>query len=421
MKILISAYECQPHGGSEGGHGWFYPSELAKRGHEVHVVVPSEWGEAVTNEIVRRPVENLNFHFVPAHSWPMRLGWTAGSAMRYFLWQWDAASQALRLDAAHDFDVVHHVSYGTIMAGSFMWRLGKPFVFGPAGGGQTAPRAFLGYFGPFRRSEMLRTVITKRLWWLDWPAILTARASSIVLAANQETALLAERMGARRVVPMLCVYLPDHMFDDEKFPVRPAHEPVKLLWVGRLLARKGHQLAAEALGLVPPSVSVAMEIVGDGPMEHGFETWLAAAGLAHPVTMRGRIPWQWVHEAYRDADVLIFTSLRDTVGVQLLEAMAQGLPVITLDHQGAADLVTDGAGIKIPVTTPSETRQGIADAIGLLVASRDLRLDMAERARRRAADFSLSKRITDVERIYALVRSEPGATRRRPRWSQARA
>lgn len=400
MRVLISAYACQPGAGSESGHGWNYSSELAKRGHEVHAIVPAQWGEGVRREFERARIDGLTFHFVREREWPMRLGWTAGSALRYFLWQWDASKTALLLDTAHDFDVVQHVSYGTLLGGSFMWRLGKPFVFGPTGGGQTAPPAFLAYFGSFRRSEALRTVITKYLWRLDWPAVKAVRSAAVVLASNRETALLARRMGARRVEAMLDVYLPDAVVPPASV-ARAPREVVKLLWVGRLLGRKGLQLTVEALDLVPATVSVELEIVGDGPVEAEFRHWLAAADRVHRVGIRGRVPWNAVLNAYDDADVFILTSLRDTVGIQLLEAMAHSLPVITLNHQGAADLVPDEAGIKVLVTWPSATRRDIATAIGRLAASADLRAAMGAAAHRRALEFVLSRRVCDVEAVYA--------------------
>lgn len=402
MRILISAYACEPGAGSEAGHGWNYPSELAKRGHQVHAIVPSRWRNGVERELAAAPIADLVFHFVAEREWPMRLGWTMGSALRYFVWQRDASTAALRLDAAHNFEVIHHVSYGTLLGGSFMWRLGKPFVFGPAGGGQTAPAGFLSYFGRFRRSEALRTLVTRRLWRLDWPALKAARSAAVVLASNRETALLAKRMGAPRVESMLDVYLRDR-FVSAAPSVRPPREPVKLLWVGRLLARKGQQLIVEALDLVPASVAVELEIVGDGPCEQEFRKWLAQADHRHPVRLRGRLPWSEVHGIYESADVFVFASLRDTVGIQLLEAMAHALPIITLDHQGATELVPDEAGVRIAVTSPERTRQGIADAIVRLAASPEQRTTMGAAAHGRSLDFTLSKRIEEVEALYARV------------------
>ena len=85
--------------------------------------------------------------------------------------------------------------------------------------------------------------------------------------------------------------------------------------------------------------------------------------------------------------------------------MAHGLPVITLRHHGAADLVPDEAGIKVQVTSPAETRQSIAAAIARLAASADLRATMGAAGHRRAQEFTLSSRMTEIEAVYESVAS----------------
>jgi glycosyltransferase involved in cell wall biosynthesis len=311
----------------------------------------------------------------------------------------------LEADKRFAFDMVHHVSYATLLGASFMWRLGKPFVFGPVGGGQTAPPSFLPYFGSFRRSEVLRTFFIKYLWRVDWPAIRCARAAAPVLASNRETSALARRMGASRVEALPDVYLPD-----EAIPAAPAirrpRSGVRVLWVGRMLARKGLELTVEAFNIVPASVPVELEIVGDGPIETEFRAWLRGLHAVHPVNLAGRIPWSDVHQAYDEADIFILTSLRDTCPAQLLEAMAHALPVITLDHQGAADLVPHDAGIKVPVTSLIETRRAIARAIEQLALSAEMRASMGAAGHARAQDFTRSKRMLEIEAVYdsALAR-----------------
>ena len=263
----------------------------------MHALAPSRWRSEIEAELARRPIAGLSFHFVPEREWPMRLGWTVGSGLRYVLWQWEASQAALRLDEHVSFDVVHHVSYGSLPGGSFLWRLGKPFVFGPAGGGQTTPSEFLGYFGEFRRSEMVRSIATRHLWFLDWPAIKTVRCS-MVLCANEETRRLARRMGGKRVENMLTVCLGDDQVPPT-FRRHEAGELVRLLWVGRFLARKGQQLTVEALNLVPSSVPVELVVAGSGPVENQFRDWLDATSLAHPVRLTGWLPLSEIHEAMR--------------------------------------------------------------------------------------------------------------------------
>jgi hypothetical protein len=146
-------------------------------------------------------------------------------------------------------------------------------------------------------------------------------------------------------------------------------------------------------------------MIGGGPLEKEFGHWLADTERTHPVRLRGTLPWPSVQEAYDDADVFVLTSLRDTDGIQLLEAMAHALPIVTLDHQGAAELVPSDAGIKVAVTTPAATAQGVARALERLAASADLRRTMGAAGYRRARQFPLSRRAAEIETLYTSVTS----------------
>jgi glycosyltransferase involved in cell wall biosynthesis len=72
---------------------------------------------------------------------------------------------------------------------------------------------------------------------------------------------------------------------------------------------------------------------------------------------------------FRSAHAFLFTSLRDSAGSVVLEAMAHGLPIVTFNHQGVETFVPDEAGMKVPITTPHETIQSLARAIDELADS----------------------------------------------------
>ncbi len=88
---------------------------------------------------------------------------------------------------------------------------------------------------------------------------------------------------------------------------------------------------------------------------------------------RGWLPLAEALQLYASADLFVFTSLRDTSGTVVLEALSRGLPVICLDHQGVRDLITPECGIKVPVTRPSEVIAGLAEAITKLARDPDRR------------------------------------------------
>ena len=103
--------------------------------------------------------------------------------------------------------------------------------------------------------------------------------------------------------------------------------------------------------------------MGDGVLGPQLPALLARHGLAGRVTWRGTLPWAEVREQFLTHDAFVFASLRDSFATQLLEAMGAGLPIVTLDHQGARDFIPPAAALKIPVTTPAATVAALARAV----------------------------------------------------------
>ena len=142
MKILLSAYACEPGKGSEPGIGWNWALGLARAGHEVWVLTRANNRPAIERALAAIAPMSLHFVYYDLPAWA-RWWKRGGRGVRtyYLLWQWGAYRQARRLCRAIRFDLVHHLTFGVFRHPSFMGRLGLPFVFGPVGGGETAPRA----------------------------------------------------------------------------------------------------------------------------------------------------------------------------------------------------------------------------------------------------------------------------------------
>jgi glycosyltransferase involved in cell wall biosynthesis len=115
------------------------------------------------------------------------------------------------------------------------------------------------------------------------------------------------------------------------------------------------------------------------------------------------VDWQKMPALYQRADAFIFTSLRDALGSQVVEAMAQSLPILTLDHQGVGDFVPPDAGIKVPVTTPEETVAALAQAIRRLVTFPEVCRKMGEAAWEHAREHTWDKRAEWMSRLYEEV------------------
>ncbi|TAM84359.1 MAG: glycosyltransferase [Acidobacteria bacterium] len=307
-----------------------------------------------------------------------RLAWDPAkhshvSAWRYILWQKKALRQAHRLQKQVGFDIVHHVSWGTVSEPPPLWRLPIPFVWGPVGGGQVAPACLRSYLGSAAKAEWMRD-FRMRLISLRPALRKTARNSAMILATNHETAQLLERAGASGVTLFLDTGIGEE-FLPMQAPQRISRRELTLLWAGRLQPRKCLPLALEALAQCN-DLPVRLLVAGKGAMRCQWEALSQRLGLTNRVEFLGQVDYSQMPALYRAADVFIFTSVRDAFGSQVLEAMASGLPIIALDHQGVRAFVPDNAGVKVPVASPQEAIAGLASAIRLLVFSPEARIEM---------------------------------------------
>ena len=136
---------------------------------------------------------------------------------------------------------------------------------------------------------------------------------------------------------------------------------------------------------------------------------IAERGLQNRVFWAGRrASWDEVREAYLSHDALLFTSLRDSFGSQILEAMGVGLPILALDQSGAHDFLPDEAGIKIAVA-PSKKQMiaGLAAAVNrfasLPIADRNA---MSLAAWEASKEFDWPKRAGKAVSLYKRVLRE---------------
>ena len=172
-----------------------------------------------------------------------------------------------------------------------------------------------------------------------------------------------------------------------------------VLHVGRLAAEKGVERILEAFriarGLLPAG-SLHLVIAGGGPEEPALRR-AAPADVTFPgVLDHGReLP-----QLYASADAFVLTSLTETLGLVVLEAMASGLPVIATPAGGVADhLRHEVNGLAYPAGDVT----GMAHAIVRLCMNRKLRDDLARGARRTAEGLDWEGELDRLDASYREV------------------
>ena len=179
---------------------------------------------------------------------------------------------------------------------------------------------------------------------------------------------------------------------DRMPPPGPERIPGRLIFVGRLVEKKGLARLLDALGDLPDDVAWSLEVVGDGPLRADLER--QAAPLGDRVVFLGQRSSEDLGQRLVRASVAVFPSVRarsgdqDGLPVSLLEALATGTPVIASDLPGLADAVTGGDEPAGVVVAPGDA-PGLAAAVTHLLADDEERERMGRAAAKRATEFSV--------------------------------
>jgi glycosyltransferase involved in cell wall biosynthesis len=388
MKILMSAYSCEPGVGSERGVGWNVALEAAKY-NEVWVLTrPDESKQAIEAYLKSHPTPHLHFVYFTLPFWQDSLRWGQSGPMQvhYYLWQIQAYFVAKKLHQELNFDIAHHVTFVKYSSPSFLAFLPIPLVWGPVGGGESAPMSFWADFS--FKNKLYETL--RWLWRaggeLDPFARKTAQLSALAYAATEETAIRVRQMGKSDVEIASGIALSPQDLDLLSQCPPPTHAVTRFISIGRLLHWKGFHLGLRAFALANLT-DAEYWIVGEGPEFNRLQALAVDLGIANRVKLWGAQPRSAVPKQLGECTALVHPSLHESGGFVCLEAMAAGRPAICLDWGGPAQQVTAATGFKVPAHHPEQAVAAMAEAMIEIATNVDLRLQMGKAGRQRVKDL----------------------------------
>ena len=410
MKVLLSAYACEPGRGTELGVGWNTAWEIAKF-HEVWVLTrPDDGREAIEATLRQNPNPNLHFVYFTLPIWGAGWKWGQGAfQIHYYLWQIQAYFVARKLHREIGFDIAHHVTFVKYSTPSFLSLLPIPFILGPVGGGETAPRSFWQDFS--RRGKIYETLRNLSRWVGERDPFtrMTVRRSALVWATTPDTAERLVAMGSKNVQVLSQVGLLPEEVAQLKQHLLPDRAPVRFISIGRFLHWKGFHLGLRAFAQAALPPDAEYWLVGKGAEAAGLQTLAADLGIAAQVKFLDEMPRTELIQQLESCLALVHPSLHESGGFVCLEAMASGRPVICLDLGGPAVQVTEETGFKIPAHDPDQVVQEMAIAMTQLAKEPALRSRLGLAGRHRVdALFNWEKKGKFLVDVYEKILSKGG-------------
>jgi 1,2-diacylglycerol 3-alpha-glucosyltransferase len=188
----------------------------------------------------------------------------------------------------------------------------------------------------------------------------------------------------------------------------PAGRPL-VTYVGRVAHEKNIEFLVKVFAEVRRAVPTAMLVIaGEGPAREPLRQMVARLGLEQDVHFAGYLDRNTaLLDCYAAANVFVFASRTETQGLVLLEAMAQGAPIVSTAELGTRSILKTGCGAVVV----EEKLQAFSAAVVQLLQDENMRNDLAERGRTYAKTWSsavMARRLAD---LYESLRLSPGPER----------
>ena len=306
----------------------------------------------------------------------------------YMFWQVAAWWKCRGLVDELGVNLAHHVSFMSLTRGSFVPFLGVKSVIGPIGGLQTVPQAAR----PVMKSKVMESIRTLavRFFRFNPVGLLTAWKADLLVMANGANQKVMPAAIRKKAVTGLQIGTP--VIEARVFP--PVDGEIVFHWSGRFVDHKGLELLVRAVAWLKTNElesykRVRVIVSGSGPLEDYYRKMITTLGVNEVFEFLGWVSLDEMNAIWDRSHCFIFTSLRETTGMALQEAMMRAVAPIVIDNGGPGEMVTDESGVKVSGVNFEDLVANLAKAMVRLVEDPRLGAKMGGMARERALKLSL--------------------------------
>lgn len=177
------------------------------------------------------------------------------------------------------------------------------------------------------------------------------------------------------------------------------NKEIKLVNIGSFVNKKNQSFLIDVISyLRRKNYNITLELLGDGINKKEVENRINEAGLATIIFCRGNV--HNIEDYLHKSHIYVHSATYEPFGLVLLEAMASGLPVVSLDGKGNRDVVKNGVN-GFMLEKPDVII--FAKKIIELATKLDLYKSMSENAVKFAADFDIKNYVDKLMQLYNKI------------------
>ncbi len=406
MKVLFNLHQGNMYSGGQGVYTAEVTRELARLGHDVHLIVGPPWPDTdpavtvhrVPSYSVYRLLETSRFFFYgrnpksffhPLNFYELATS-RAGQFSVMSAFSWRAFMKWRELQQRYQFDIVHDVQvlgYGTWM----IHASGMPVV------ANIHHPLSIDRLNQMRQATRLGWMFRVQMFYPFWMQEFVARRMDRIVTGSRKSRESVQRAFALRDDQITAIH---DGVDTNVFRPMPdvPKKPNMILFVGNSEDRnKGAKFLIEAVKILKDR-GVDFHLVFKDRLDAEMAPKLATElGVRDRMTFVGRLPVEELARLYNEAEVLVSPSVYEGFGLPAAEANACGVPVVATTAGAFPEVIADGqTGILV---SPGQA-QPLADAIEALLRDPARRRALGAAGTRRIAEH-FSWRVT-AEKTVAL-------------------
>jgi len=403
--ILASTYAVNPYKGSEDAMGWNFVIQIA-RFNKVIAITRENNQENIEKYMLENPreeYENIQFLYfdLPYYMRFWKKG-GRGAMLYYLMWQKGIVGYIKKQNIKYD--IVHNINFHNDWTPSYLWKLNKPFVWGPIGHHPLIPGQYLKpYSKKYWVKDRMTWLIKKTFWNVSLSLKKTVKKADVIYCMNESVQEVLS------IKPDKVVVFPSVATEDFGYDLSVKSKKFTLISAGRLVPLKGYDLSilgfASFIKELPQEERINCElvIVGSGEELDFYKQLCIEHSIEDYVKFIKWIDRPELMKLFREAAIFLFPS-HEGAGMVVPEALSFGLPVICLKNCGPGEFIDKSCGYAIPIQGYNATVSGIGKAISELYNNPKLKGEMSEKARLKFEEkFHWNRRGEMLHTIYSKL------------------
>lgn len=408
-KILINAYAISPTKGSEFSVGWNTINLLAHK-YSVYVLYGTSgesMGDTAEIDNLSQNEFNENIKFIKVYPNCLarvlnnlnNLGFWLFFSPAFYFYQLDVLHVAKKLHKEVNFDIIHQLNPIGFREPGFLWQLDVPFIWGPVCGTYILPSKLI-FWKDLKLALDLtfRNMVKKTYLKFSLRIKEAVKRADVIIVVTKEDSNNFLKYFKRDTYNLTENFVENNLI---KTPITDKDDTLKLVWVGRIDRRKNLGLLLDVLSKLK-EYNWHLDIIGDGQLRNKMKTKSLFLGLDYKINFRGYLPRNEVKEILQKSDLHVITSLYEATSTVLFEAYQNGIPTISLNHCGMADVICEKCGFLVSVEV-----ENYEDLVGKFmielkkIMTNRVILDFKSGSVATCLDkYSASQRLNDLETYY---------------------